>query len=446
MAYPQEMKPLAWGTVGGLILSVGAFVPSALAEETSLEPDAIVSCDVGGTDLRGVEVCYLTATLTRGENDLDVDDDFGLFFQDESAAFGDGSAGFTIRVGMAEVIGGAKQDPFPFTPPEGGDILSTTVLYPVVDRVPVGEVEGLRGTDIAAGVFAVTSAADFSYTKTLESEGEKSWVRFDINKTHIDIWFRDECEFGDFDEDAGIFAPKPECEVENGFGANGDDPGIVSQSDVTNDVAFYTPETFGICEECGETESFVNERTDSGYLNYAGRGLTWYTDGPAFQFQIVGPRFAGGQDLNTGSLQAFLPTGYMQEIFGEDFDPNDPAFLPQRFDVGSDGLEVEDLSETIQASARNGGLLIELASYPFSAPAFSFAAPSPEPVVEDAAETTSAPREKKVAPVVEAPTLAATGPTTPWQAMASTTALLLTLGAALVVTATTRRRLDQARV
>lgn len=350
------MKIRVFSGMGVGLLVASLLVASPVVANGDPEPDAIVSCDVGGADLRGSAVCYLSASLTRSGTPLTLGTQFGLFYQDESEAFGEGSGGFVVRVGLHD--GDALN---PFEPPLAGDVAVMRIAYPVVDRDPSGDTEGLRGTDVAAGLFAIASATDFSYTKSLETSGPSSWVEFSINKTFVETWFRQACTFVDFDADTGYAIPPPECEVENGGLVDG--VAITSSGDVTNGITFYTPATF---------DGFVNSTTDGGYLNYQGTGLTWFTEGGNFEFQIIGPSYASGSTLNSGALQAFLPQAYMLEVFGPDFSPSSPVWEPTRLDASGGAVTAQDLSNQVVASARNDGLLIELASYQFSAPVFSF--------------------------------------------------------------------------
>ncbi len=323
------------------------------------QPDEIVACDISGTDKRGSEVCFVEAdtSLSRDGSPLVHGTDWGLFFQDESAVYGEGSAGFTVRIGM-EDSGSIDA----FTAPNAGDVLSAHIAYPVVDQPadPDNDIEGLRGTDLSAGAFAVTTAEDFSFSKSIETAGSDSWILFEIDMTFVTSWYREACTFGEFDETSGFSQPTPECETPNGSGND-------SEALIGQDIAFYTPQTF---------DGFVNETTDGGYLNYQGTGVSWFTEASNFQFQLIGPRYASGTDRNSGALQAFLPEAAMRQIFGASFSPAEPTWNPQRKDVTDSGLQTEDLSNSVVTSERNGGLLISLASYEFSAPVFSFAAES----------------------------------------------------------------------
>lgn len=352
---------------GALVASLLVSAPAAANGEPT--PDAIVSCDVDGADRRGSEVCFVTASLTRSGSPLTIGTQFGLFYQDESAAFGEGAPGFVVRVGVQE-NGGLNA----FASPSEGDVAELTIAYPVVNRAAAGDVEGLRGTDVAAGVFAVTSAADFSYSKSIETLASRSWVEFDISKTFVESWSRTACTFGDFDdpdafdEETGYAIPPAACGVENGTDLGNGAGAITSTGGVQNSISFFTPETF---------TGFVNETSDGGYLNYQGSGIVWFEENNSFKFQIIGPAFASGSTRNSGALQAFLPQGYMVEIFGPDFSPSSPVMESKRFDASQEAVTEQDLSNQVVASARNGGLLLELASYPFSAPVFSFGAVIP---------------------------------------------------------------------
>ena len=350
-----RMSKIAIGMVAGLTLSLsGIGSPMALAADP--EPDEIVDCDSGGpNDVLGSEVCFSSVSLTRGGTPLTLGTDYKLFYQDEYAANGDGSAGFVVRVGAND--SGIDW----FISPNDGDVLSATIAYPVIDRAAAEPTEGLRGTDVAAGLFGVVTASDFSFTHSLKTSGSDQWVEIQIDMTFVNNWNRNACQFGDFDPDTGFSEPSAECESPNDGGAND------SEALVPNNISFYTPGTFA---------DFVDSTTNGGYLNYQGSGLSWFTEPNNFQFQLVGPRYASGSDRNTGALQAFLPQAYMQDIFGETFDPSAPEWEATRADVTDSGLATQDLSSSVVTSSRNSGLLIQLASYEFSAPVFSFAPPT----------------------------------------------------------------------
>lgn len=351
LIYSRLMKRLStWLLVVGLVAGISLVGSAAYA--VTPEPDEIVSCDVGGADLRGTEVCFITATVSRSGSPLVHGTDFRVFYQDENAAFGEGSAGFVVRVGFDD-----SGFISPFNAGLPGDVVNLTIAYPLLDRAPSGSTEGLRGPDIAEGVFAITTAADFSFSKSVEGNGLVEWIEFDISQTYVTNWGREACNFGEFDEVSGFLLPTAGCEAED----------ISSVPDVPNYISFYTPETF---------EGFVSSSTDGGYLNYRGSGISWFIEDSAFQFQLIGPRYADGSNRNSGSLQAFLPEPYMREIYGADFSPSSPSWQPARLDVSDEGVVRQDLSGQLSTSERNGGLLIELDSYQFSAPVFSFASSS----------------------------------------------------------------------
>jgi hypothetical protein len=278
--------------------------------------------------------------MTRpGGPSLTVGTEFKLVYEDESVTYpGSGSAGFVVRV---EFIAGSIVGPL------AGDVGNFVISHPKGGDSD----EQLRGTDLNVGAFAVVNAEDFDYVKL----SDDTTITFDIDITFADNWYRDGCGFGEYDEEAGFSPPTDECEAPSSE--------IESSSLVPNNISFYSPATF----------DFVTSKNDGGYLNYLGAGLSWYDDDKSFEFQIVGPKFTVGESRNTGALQAFLPEGYMLDVYGADFDPENPVWVPARIDVTEAGAVVQDLSNDVETSALRDGLLITLDEYLFSAPGFSFA-------------------------------------------------------------------------
>lgn len=393
----------------------------------------IVACTDGN---RGVVVCYQSATIERGLTQLDVEIHFELFFQDESdpEVFGEGGAGFVVRAEF-----GGVSNPVQEGGPLAGDVGAFTILYPRTQADPFfhdGTGANLRGVDLAAGAFAITTASNFDFTKTLKTVSSREVIEFVINKTYRDSWYRLGCEFlieldGDgnptsVDPDTGFLFPTDACEspnLEPGNSAN-------SVSYVPNNISFYTPLTF---------VGFVNAASDGGYLNYEGAGLQWFVEeatqdmGGAFQFQLVGPKFASGSDPNFGSLQAFIPQVAMAEIFGNDFNPAAPAFQAARVDASPEGRTVQDLvsENAVVTSSRNGGLLIEVPSYGFSAPAFSFASNDRPRITESNGDAPTGGGSTVATPTAQ-PELAATGAGHSWGFLGLSGASLAVVGVAMV--------------
>jgi hypothetical protein len=104
----------------------------------------------------------------------------------------------------------------------------------------------------------------------------------------------------------------------------------------------------------------------------------------AFEFQVAGPKFASGTDLNVGALEIFIPEAQMTYIFGSTSSVSVSDLLAQRIDVvNSDTVNVSDLSvqeNGLTTSALRGGLRISVASHLFSAPGFSFASLARNPI------------------------------------------------------------------
>jgi hypothetical protein len=364
-----------------------------------------------------------------------VETDFWLEFQDQSdpGVFGQGSAGLVVNIAFAGGPIGSPDELAGLKGPFAGDEGTFTILYPRIQADPFvysGAGDALRGTDLAEGAFAVVAADDFFLTKVIET----NWIEFTIEKTYVETWYREGCDFllefdGDgnltsADPDTGFLFPTPECESPNN-GGDGD-----SFPQVRNDISFFTPDTF----------DFVTSTTDGGFLNYQGTGMTWYPEpafediGGAFQFQLVGPKFAGDTNRNTGALQAYLPAAYVDEIFGADFNVADPSWQPVRVDSGPGTRTVQDLTDVAQLSdpRSNGGLLIEVSSYGFSAPAFSFASSDREPILPLDETSTGESGDESPGGIAAVPTLAATGPNGSWSLSLAGGVLLVILGATLI--------------
>lgn len=420
--------------ISALCLSLAGGVSSPATANGSGPPAAtkIVACT---DDNRGVDVCYNAASIQRGATTLAVETDFELFFQDESdpAVFGDGGAGFVVRVEFYGV-----QNVLPEGGPNADDIADFRIIYPRTQADPFaysGTGSALRGEDLATAAFAVTNAADFSFTKELKTMNSRNVIEFVIEKTYVSTWFRQACTFlfevdengieiSGTDPETGFSFPTEECETPNSDAGN--EPND-SDSYVTNYVSFYTPRTF----------DFVTAANDGGYLNYQGTGLSWFVDeanefqGGAFQFQLVGPKFAGGTDRNIGAVQAFIPATFMAQIFGNDFSPAGTTLQAQRVDAEQGSRTVQDLvsSNAVVTSVRSGGILIELPSYGFSAPGFSFSSSTNR---EPIAAPNDAPATSPATAAAPAPVLAKTGTAGDWGTLVLVGSLFIVLGTLMV--------------
>lgn len=438
----MKLKTLLISTL--CLCLAGGVTPPAVANGSPPPATKIVAC----TDLnRGVDVCYDAASIQRGATTLTVETDFELFFQDASdpGVQGFGGAGFVFSV---DVFPDFTDSNNPLFQSQDGDVGNFTIIYPRTQAEPFvysGTGSALRGEDLATAAFAITSAADFTFSKTLKEMNGRPVIEFVIDKTYVTTWFRQACNFsfeldaeGDpiYDPETGFNFPTAECETPNSLagGAAND-----SESYVMNAVSFSTPDTF----------EFVTAENDGGYLNYQGTGLSWFVEeanefvGGAFQFQLVGPKFAAGTDPNIGAVQAFIPQAFMAQIFGNDFNPANPTLQAQRVDAEQGSRTVQDLvsANAVVTSARNGGILIELPSYGFSAPGFSFssstnrdpiaapiAAPS-TPASTPPVATVSAPAATAAAP---APALAKTGTDGDWGMLGLVGSLFIVLGVLMV--------------
>jgi hypothetical protein len=104
----------------------------------------------------------------------------------------------------------------------------------------------------------------------------------------------------------------------------------------------------------------------------------------SFEFQVAGPKFASGADLNEGALEIFIPQSQMTYIFGSTSAVGVSDLLAQRIDVvNSNTVNVSELSvqeNGLSTRPLRGGLLISVASHLFSAPGFSFASLSRDPI------------------------------------------------------------------
>jgi hypothetical protein len=415
---------------------VGGVTSPSVANGNPPAATKIVACTDSN---RGVVVCYDAASIQRGATILAAETDFELFFQDASdpGVQGFGGAGFDFSV---EVFPDFTDSDNPLFQSQDGDVGNFTIIYPRTQAEPFvysGTGSALRGEDLATAAFAITSAADFTFSKTLKEMNGRPVIEFVIDKTYVTTWFRQACNFsfeldaeGDpiYDPETGFNFPTAECETPNSLagGAAND-----SESYVMNAVSFSTPDTF----------EFVTAENDGGYLNYQGTGLSWFVEeanefqGGAFQFQLVGPKFAGGTDRNFGAVQAFIPQTFMAQIFGNDFDPNNPTLQAQRVDAEQGSRTVQDLVSTnsVVTSERNGGILIELPSYGFSAPGFSFSSSTNR---EPIAATNDAPPATTAAPpattAAAAPALAKTGAAGDWLMFGFVGSLFAILGATMV--------------
>jgi hypothetical protein len=432
---------------------VGGVTSPSVANGNPPAATKIVACTDSN---RGVVVCYDSASVQRGATTLAVETDFELVFQDESdpgvyGGDGIGNAGFVVRAEFTPIF---PQNADPIFGPLPGDVGNYTIIYPrtqAAQFVYSGTGSALRGDDLATAAFAITSADDFTFTKELKTMNSKPVIEFVIDMTYITTWFRPDCNFyfemddqgnviSGSDPETGFSFPTEECETPNSLAGNGPND---SQANVSNAVSFYTPLTF----------DFVTAANDGGYLNYQGTGLSWFVEeanefvGGAFQFQLVGPKFAAGTDPNFGAVQAFIPQAFMAQIFGQDFDPTDPI-QAQRVDAEEGSRTVQDLvsANAVVTSVRNGGILIELPSYGFSAPGFSFSSTNRPPIESSDEPPAAAPAAPATttpaAPATTtpaAPVLAKTGTSVEWLMFGVVGSLFAVLGALMVAQSSPRR-------
>lgn len=380
--------------IGGM---AGAVVgPSeALAQDGEPHPAKVIpKCTESN---RANEVCFDKFEIRRGDTpqpvaatvaEAEVAGNFVLVYQDESVVQGEGSAEFTLRAGVTGDDGSTgflRSDGTTgfLENPQAGDRGEYVISYPAKNTTRDLDGHHLRGEDLGGsantGAFAVATAADFTFSKVKSGD----LLEFTVDITYAEVAGKNGCDFlqGDdgnflFDEDTGFSFPTPQCEAANTLSADAESDSFVM---VQNDVAFFATSN--------AESALFSQDFNGAFLNYQGVGVSYFietfeaADGDqpavegAFQFQLLGPKFAVGTTLNTGAIQAFLPKAAVDVVFGEGFDL-DNKFAASRVDSEPGVRTVQDLvaaNAVTTTVGDDGSLLIEVANYGFSAPVFSFA-------------------------------------------------------------------------
>lgn len=244
------------------------------------------------------------------------------------------------------------------TAADGDTFSDVEILYPTSDAI---------GADFKTASFAMASAADFDFSKSLVTVSGSEFVKWTISFTARMTTNKDGC-----DRDTNTFGSGANsvCEAENGEYIN-----MVSDS-----VDIFSPDTIG-----------ADSDSDGGFVSWVGSSFSWGSSAAEpFQFQLVGPKFrptdrssssvtttqSSQVEANAGALKIFLPTALATSLYGVGFDP----VLTRKDNIsGSVVANALDSADGLVITRPTGGYLLEIASHPFSAPVFAVSTASISP-------------------------------------------------------------------
>jgi hypothetical protein len=238
----------------------------------------------------------------------------------------------------------------------GDSFSDVEILYPATGEI---------GEDFNEASFALTSAENFEFTKSLETISGSDFVKWTVSLKARTTTLKTNCGL---EGEGPILSANAVCGTEDGTYNN-----LISD---TFDI--WSPDRI---------PEFLTSGADGGYLAYVGQSFSWArTPTEPFRFQLTGPSFRpvdrtlGEQtspavESNSGALKMFLPTAMATELYGADFDPA----LTRKDNI--DGTVVDQSlgdSDGLSITQPAGGYLFELASHPFSAPVFAISNTSVE--------------------------------------------------------------------
>ena len=235
---------------------------------------------------------------------------------------------------------------------KNGDVATDLViLYPTSTAV---------GARLATATWAMASHKDFTYTKAIETVNGTEVVKLTTSYEYVDFVSKTGCgdgasmSFGD--------APAAACES----------VGIPSDyfSSAAQSIDFYAATDMDwVVAETG---------ADGGYVNSRASTFMWgSTADTPFRFQLIGPHYkdTSGTNLNSGSLQVYMPAALVTRVFGADFTIGNNLSVTRE----DSGVLTQTLSGTtaMVATQPNGGdLLINVPTHPFSAPVVTISSTS----------------------------------------------------------------------
>jgi hypothetical protein len=320
-------------------------------------------------------VCYVSATINRGGVFYQVGVDFELAVSDNDA---DGGASFSLVVSES---GPNYKGASGATTAQAGDLANFVILYPTSLSI---------GTKLKTAVFAIHKAKDFTYTKEVQNISGSEVLRFTMSYQYYPTWYKFDCGFDrTVAYDYGFSQPLSQCEVD----------GRDQVEAVNASIDFFAHRDIEIALPI----------FDGGYLSYSGAGVSWGFGSDEFAFQVIGPRYTSSGARNFGQLEVYMPANAIDYFFGFSFVPGTDLVVSRKdYAPGTIITDVLEASDGMTFSERSGGLIVEISSYPFSAPAFTFTNPNKSSSAPGDGDTSSPSGGGSGASVVQ-PQIAAAG-------------------------------------
>ena len=292
-------------------------------------------------------ICYVSATINRGGVLYQVGNDFELAVSDNDA---DGGASFSMHVSeTGPIYRGGGSGGAGTTSAQAGDIANFVILYPTSLSV---------GTKLKTAVFAMHAAKDFTYTKEVQNISGGDVLKFTMSYQYYPTWYKIDCSYDrTVNYDFGFSPPGSQCEVDD----------RTQIESVNRSIDFFA---------YGDLEVAL-PIFDGGYLSYSGTGVSWGFGSDQFAFQVIGPRYTSSGARNFGQLEVYMPANAIDYFFGFSFVPGTDLVVSRKdYAAGTIISDVLEASDGMTFSERSGGLIVEISSYPFSAPAFTFTNPN----------------------------------------------------------------------
>lgn len=334
---------------------------SGIAHRAMIKITALASASTEAEDSNELEVFISSKTLS-GCSDPPTEP---CVLSGTAADFSDTNRDFRVnRVNNSLVFGSYAEFKFLIEDSNGdfitlsaGDSFSDVeILYPATGDI---------GEDFNEASFALTSAKNFQFTKSLETFSGSDFVKWTVS---FEARTRTEKTDCGLEGEGPIKSANAVCGTEDGTYNN-----LISDS-----FDIFSPDRI---------PGFLTSSADGGYLAYVGQSFSWArTSTEPFRFQLTGPSFrpvdrtlgdktSPAVHRNSGALKMFLPTAMATDLYGADFDPA----LTRKDNI--DGTVVDQSlgdSDGLSITQPAGGYLFELASHLFSAPVFAISNTSEE--------------------------------------------------------------------
>jgi len=339
--------------VFSLVMSNLIFISPALSAPSYVDMN---ECDVNNPI---TQVCYISGTIERDSTTYLVGSDFELAFSDNTA---DRGASFSLVVSEAgPVYRGGGDFGAGTTAAQEGDIANFVVLYPTSLAI---------GQNLKTATWALHASKDFTYQKEITVISGTEVVKFTIEYEYLTSVMKLDCAFDDSEFfDFGFMAPKAACEQDDR-----DQTAFVNRT-----IDFFGYGAVGTIPPL-----------DGGYVSWTGMSLSWALSTNSFWFQMIGPRYKSDGTRNAGQLEVYLPASAIDYFFGFSFEPNSDLVVSRTdFAPGATITDVLEAEDGVTLRTRDGGLVMAVESYLFSAPAFSFSNPNKPENSSSGAENSS---------------------------------------------------------